>query len=275
MTVALVCIFIVRFYVFEGPLVNRVYGEKYHNLSDTNKRTFINHHVAGAIKILLLITASYPVIAVLSHNSLSSPYFGSKTITLGDVLLVISELFCCMYVFELFYRTKISPISALHHVGAILIAQTGIVLSETRDHRSDGTIEFMLCLLWGFFDILAELWPHIAIILYRVWNDDHEFLRKVFLIACCTEVIGTLVETITVMTIFGSLWDRWTLELKIVTPILHVLFSAAQLWGAKVFFSMYKSQVRKCVEQRKARNDDESGVEELVVVVGQEENKTT
>jgi hypothetical protein len=44
------------------------------------------------------------------------------------------------------------------------------------------------------------------------------------------------------MYLFGSLWHRWTLAFKVVTPILHVLFSAAQLWGSFVLFKMWKRQ---------------------------------
>lgn len=148
MTVSLACIFLVRYYVFEGYLA-KIYGDIYYRLDDRRRRGFVNHHVAGSIKILLIIAAAYPVIAVITKKSLHSPYAGSHVATLGDVLLVCSNIFTCMYVFELFYRTDISPISIVHHIGAILIAQTGIVLSETRNHRSDGALEFIMCLLWG------------------------------------------------------------------------------------------------------------------------------
>ena len=42
------------------------------------------------------------------------------------------------------------------------------------------------------------------------------------------------------MIMFGSLWDRWSLSFKICTPLLHILFSFAQLWGARVFYMLYK-----------------------------------
>lgn len=79
-------------------------------------------------------------------------------------------------------------------------------------------------------------------ILYRTRQDDNVFLIKVFRSVVITEVVSTIVETGLVMWLFGSLWDRWTLAFKIATPILHVLFSAAQLWNAKVFLGLWKSQ---------------------------------
>jgi hypothetical protein len=106
----------------------------------------------------------------------------------------------------------------------------------------------------GAFDIIAEFWPHVAIILYRVYPTDHSFLCKVFLFSSITTFTGTIVETITVFWLFGSLWHRRTLPFKVVTPILHVVFSAAQLWGAKNFRSMWLHQKRL----RNERKQDEA-----------------
>lgn len=44
------------------------------------------------------------------------------------------------------------------------------------------------------------------------------------------------------MYFFGSLWNRWTIAFKVTTPILHVIFAAAQLWGTYVLYTMYKKQ---------------------------------
>jgi hypothetical protein len=54
-----------------------------------------------------------------------------------------------MYVFELFYRPKISPVSVMHHVGTIVIGQTAIAISLNLVREKDATIEFILCTVWG------------------------------------------------------------------------------------------------------------------------------
>lgn len=59
------------------------------------------------------------------------------------------------------------------------------------------------------------------------------------------ELAGTTLETIVVFWLFASLWDQWTLPFRIVTPILHLLFSCAQLWGAWVFWNLSKKEARK------------------------------
>ena len=97
----------------------------------------------------------------------------------------------------------------------------------------------------GAFDIIAEFIPHVALILYRVYPTSHFFLAKLFQFTCITTFVGTVSETILVMYMFGVLWDRWPLAFKIVTPILHVAFSAAQLHGTRIFYIIWRKQEQK------------------------------
>lgn len=83
-------------------------------------------------------------------------------------------------------------------------------------------------------------------------------LADIFLATAILEVIGTVVETITVFTIFFSLWKEWTIEFKVLSPTLHLLFSCAQLWGARVFWLM-SQQHRKAAD---GENAGESGPED-------------
>lgn len=59
------------------------------------------------------------------------------------------------------------------------------------------------------------------------------------------EVCGTAIETMVVFWLWGSLWERWSIGFKVATPILHLLFSAAQAWGAYVFWQLSKKEKRK------------------------------
>jgi hypothetical protein len=67
------------------------------------------------------------------------------------------------------------------------------------------------------------------------------------------------------MWIFGTLWEKWNLAFKIVTPSLHVLFTAAQLWGAWVFWIIAKKEARKNQEQIMAQDEEQSMSGMLVV----------
>lgn len=74
-----------------------------------------------------------------------------------------------------------------------------------------------------------------------------------------TTLSGTIAETIVTMYMFGSLWNRWTLAFKITTPMLHILFAAAQLWGSWNFYCLYQKQCRLLVA---GRHDNTHAVEE-------------
>lgn len=113
----------------------------------------------------------------------------------------------------------------------------------------------------GAFDIVSEFLPHISIILYRVYPTSHHFLRKIFRLSCITTLIGTLTETILTMYLFGSLWPRWTIAFKVTTPMLHVLFAAAQLWGSWNFWKMYQKQCQ-IIRAQEDGEDLESGAEQ-------------
>ncbi|CAI6338175.1 unnamed protein product [Periconia digitata] len=242
LTVTLVIFFLVRFYLLESWLIPKYY-KCYAGLNEVNRRGFVNHHIAGIVKIIMAIVGAYPFFSIaFGHATVRTPFGGSKIVTLGDVLLVLNQIFIAMYVFELLFRAKLSPVAVLHHIGAVIIAQSAVAISLNWHHERDAMIEFMLCFVWGFFDIVAEFWPHVAIIQYRIYPDAHAFLKKVFRFCCISTFAGTVIETITVMWLFGSLWNRWSLSFKVVTPLLHVVFSAAQLWGAWNFRCMWLKQ---------------------------------
>ncbi|OGM49000.1 hypothetical protein ABOM_003165 [Aspergillus bombycis] len=253
-----VILFLVRYYVLEGFLIKRLYGSIYTNLSEVNRRGFINHHIAGLMKILILIVAAYPFLeVVIGKASFHTPYAPGSRVTMGDMLVVVAQMLIGMYAFELIYRTKLSPIAVLHHIGTIVIGQSAIAISLDLAREPDADIEFVLCTVWGAFDIISEFFPHLAIILYRVFPHRHRFLKRLFLLSCITTAFGTTCETIVISFLFGSLWDRWQIAFKVVTPLLHVAFSAAQVHGSVVFWKMYKRQQR--LEEETSGFDIENG----------------
>ncbi|KAF7343534.1 hypothetical protein MSAN_01973900 [Mycena sanguinolenta] len=240
-SVVLVVFFLIKFYILELFLLQKLYGRKYTLLDEVNRRGFVNHHIAGTTKILILIIAAWPFIAVaLGTAGFHTPFAKGSRVTMGDILVISAQMLVGMFIFELIYRTKISAISVVHHMASILIAQAAITISITME--KDSSIEFLLCTVWGAFDIISESLPHLTMILYRVYPDSHRFLATLFRAACFTTLSGTVAETIVVMYLFGQSWSRWTLPFKIATPILHVAFSAAQFHGTRIFYRMWRKQ---------------------------------
>lgn len=274
LTITTTVVALARFYLLQNIVLPRAYSStSLAKMSSMQRRSFTNHHMAAALKIVLLSTAVYPLFAILSGKAMpSSPLSPGSKVTAGDLLVISTQIFTAMYLFELLFRDHVSPISCAHHVGAIVIAQSALAMSFDPKHKRDGLWEILLCFLWGksaefgsslkigsdviilgAFDVVAELWPHIAMIYYRTHHDKHKFLAKLFYATMWLELLGTLVETIVMIVLFGLLWQEWSLSLKIATPILHVLFSSAQLWGAWIFFGLAKQQLR--LSMRKATED--------------------
>lgn len=150
LTVIVVFVFAYRLYFIEKFLMKtKIYRAKYEALGEDQRRSLVNHHVAGTCKILLLFTAIYPFLSItFGKMTPHSPFVHGSKVTLGDVMIVCSQLFTVMYVFELFYRVNVSPISAAHHVGAIVIAQTAVAISLNFSHEQDAVIEFIMCFVW-------------------------------------------------------------------------------------------------------------------------------
>lgn len=150
LTVTAVCVFAYRLYFVEKFLMNtKLYKAKFRALAEDQRRSLVNHHVAGTCKFVLLCSAAYPFLSIaFGKANPHTPFAPGSKATLGDVMIVCSQLFTVMYIFELFYRVNVSPISAAHHVGAIIIAQTAVAISLNFSHERDAVIEFMMCFVW-------------------------------------------------------------------------------------------------------------------------------
>jgi hypothetical protein len=220
-------------------------------MDDGLRRGFLVHHVSAGTKVVLLLVGVKPFCNVVFGKSALHDAFTKHHArpTMGDVLLVLTQLFVALYVFELLVRKSPSPIAVAHHVGAVVIAQAAVALSLRLDKEVNATMEFVLCLVWAAFDVLAELWLNIAFILYRLYPKNHSLLSYVFVSTGIISVMGTLAETIMIMILFGQSWDQWDMSFKVVTPILHVLFMMAQLHAAKILYLMWTKQKRLLAEE--------------------------
>ncbi|CAI6331690.1 unnamed protein product [Periconia digitata] len=219
-----------------------LYKHTWKRLSHRDQRTLVNHHLSLGVKSLILIIV--PFMIIVSGRQFAYSPIPRSPISVGDMMFVVSNIYTAMYVFELCYRTGISPIAWLHHTGTAIMAQYALLLSRDKRH-SDGSIELILCLLWAI--------PHATFIMYRLYPTSHATLYRWFTIATIVMLLSTLLETAIVFWIYVALFKRWRAELKIVTPIMHMLFTTAQLWGARALRGLAQKQ-KKLLEQEKTRN---------------------
>lgn len=165
-SVVLIVFFLIKFYVLELFLLRKFYGPTYTNLDEVGRRGFVNHHIAGATKIIILIVGVYPFVDVaFGKSGFHAPFVHGSKVTMGDILVVCAQMLIGMFIFELIYRTRISPVSVVHHLGSILVGQAAIAISIKEDR--DSSIEFVLCTVWGTPFRLVRHSPNAQFFRYR------------------------------------------------------------------------------------------------------------
>ena len=148
LSIVLLVLFMIRIYILEGFLLKKLHGSTYTQMDDTTRRSFLNHYIAAAMKLALIITVVYPFGAVVFGEAyFHTPYVHGSSITMGDLLVVGAQMFTGMFFFELLYRVEISPVSVIHHLATILVTQAAITISI--EGASESSIEFTLCIIWG------------------------------------------------------------------------------------------------------------------------------
>ena len=151
LSIVLVVLFLIRFYILQRFLLEKLHGSTYTQMDDITRRSFLNNYIAGTTKITILIIAFYPFVSVaFGTAAFSTPYIRGSSVTMGDLLLIAAQMLTGMFIFELIYRVRISPVSVAHHIGSIMIAQAAITISVKGDQES--SIEFLLCTVWGKYN---------------------------------------------------------------------------------------------------------------------------
>ncbi|KAJ8114428.1 hypothetical protein OPT61_g3696 [Boeremia exigua] len=257
--ILLILFFFCRQYVFEAALDRGlIYKRTWPTLNARQKRGFVNHHLSFVAKTFVLLFAIYPFFAVATgHADFHTPMFGhgvgfshrSDGFTMGDALYLAIMVVSVMYAHELAYREGISPVAVAHHVGVLVMGQLTLYWSASNKHQPDAALEAVLALFWGFYDLVVEVPPHVTMIIYRNPDVATSTQLRSFCVAFWCSLIGTAAETATIFGLYGALWHKWTLTMKIMIPILHCIFTAAQLWGEKCTWDLWQQEKRKAARR--------------------------
>ena len=92
---------------------------------------------------------------------------------------------------------------------------------------------------------------------------------RIWLISGWFSLVGTTAELITMGVFMWKNWKYWDLGMRIVLPILHFAFMAAQVHGARVGFQLHRDFKRRAEDLRPVRSAEIDASSEDVEKGGQ------
>ncbi|KAJ4391140.1 hypothetical protein N0V93_004755 [Gnomoniopsis smithogilvyi] len=245
----------VRF-VLEGFVMPRIFRKAYVDLTIVNQRSFTAHVLWLTVK-LCLIPAAWPFIAVFfCKRTLKDSLINGSPVSNADFLSIAYFAVVSMFLFEIIYRLKISPVSLIHHTAGCALG-VWQVIEEVYSDSPSTEAQFRLLILYGVFEILFETFPHFAVVYYRCQSKDSVGLRRtshMWMASGFSSLVGTTAEFIVMAVFMWRNWHLWDLAMRVVLPLLHFAFMAAQVHGARVGFQLYREfRQRALVAKEKER----------------------
>ena len=245
----IVYFFFVR-YALEGQIMHRYFRKAYGDLTIVNQRSFTAHVLWMVVK-LSLVPAAWPFIQVFfCGKSLKEGIVKGSVVSNADYLSVAYFAVIGMFLFEIIYRLKISPVSLIHHTAGCALSAWQVVEQVQQDNASTES-QYKMLILYGVFEVVFETFPHIAVVYYRCQPKNSIGLHKtsrIWLWSGISSLIGTTTELVAMAVFMWKNWYKWELGMKIVLPILHFAFMAAQVHGARVGFQLHFSYKKRAIE---------------------------
>ncbi|KAM0229832.1 hypothetical protein ACHAPO_009726 [Fusarium lateritium] len=228
-------------------LYKRIYPALEFHGDERRRRSFTYFHIGAFILISILISTGYTMMDFLVGKAvLTEPLVKGGKITVGDHLLVVTQVYCAYYLFEMCFRTKFaSYISIAHHTGLLVISQMALSLFANTKKNHEATLEFYMCMVWGTFDVVVEIPIFISMILWRIKRDNPAFLSRMAFGCCIWAVVAALTETIVTIYLLHNSWAQWGIAWKIITPVVFSLWITTQLYGSTRLYSMGRAEYCK------------------------------
>ncbi|EWZ29059.1 hypothetical protein FOZG_17348 [Fusarium oxysporum Fo47] len=206
--------------------------------------------------VFLCIFGAFPVFDFLVGRAQVSDIL-FKRVTYGDYLFVLSHIYSAYYSFELSFRTKFaSAISIAHHIGLLIVIQMALALFGDVQKYPEAILEFYMCMVWGTFDVIVELFLYTFMIIWRVKSYNHSLLTQMAYVCCVWVLVGATVETAITIWLLKCSWSRWSVSFRILLPLLFSLWISTQLYGGYRIFGMARSQERRAkLDPQTSRSD--------------------
>lgn len=141
------------------PLPKVIYRNVFKRLTVGQRRRFVNHHVLISAKVLMIVLALYPYMAIVTgHAQFDTPFITGAKTTMGDVTIVATSIFIGMYLHELLYvSSDVHWISVLHHLGSVLIASVMVARNVRWEVETSTQAYTLLIMTYGMFTFQLSL----------------------------------------------------------------------------------------------------------------------
>ncbi|KDQ59763.1 hypothetical protein JAAARDRAFT_192228 [Jaapia argillacea MUCL 33604] len=247
---------VVRLFL-EPYFMPRIFHKSWPTMDVGAQRSLTNHVVSFGLKVICCIGAYSIWETFVRNRPFDTPLYKDQDafqqMTNGDILAFCYLTVPTIYLFELVYRTKISVVSAVHHIAAITINILGLIVVTSENQTGFlAMTEFKLILIYGTFEMIFEIFPHLAVMLYRIMRDRPRFLHNVFFWTAIGIFSGTFFEQFAIILFYVRIWRHVPVFYKASGPILHVCFMAAQIHGGRVCMQIAHKMKLEVMELTKA-----------------------
>lgn len=125
--------------------------EGYSLQTDKDRRSFVQNYLHAIGRVIIIAFAVWPLGAILAgHGNWQTTYLG--LVTYGDIELVAMQLTIALYFHDLLYRIKVSPVTLLHHVGAICVGAYAIIMCADYEDNLHAHAYFCIASIWGTYE---------------------------------------------------------------------------------------------------------------------------
>ena len=247
-------------YLFERHVVPRIIGrDKFKAMDEGNRRTMTNHFVNIFWK-MSAFCGLYPYIMTVILGKSDRTYMAYTHLTYGDLLALDYMLFTAGFLFEIIYRSRISLVTAIHHIVALFLSTLIAAMIVNDPRNQEAQAELKLIFTYGFFEVIFETGPHVMMLMYKRSRDRTLLLSRGFKIVAFMSFTGTFLEQFAIGYLFIHHWKVWDISLKVLSPILHVCFACAQIHSGRIFLALSRKMAKEERLKRERRNDPEASL---------------
>jgi hypothetical protein len=208
----------------------KIPGLNFAQLTARNQKSFLNSVMHLILRLVALLSVIPAFIKILAGEANFTSTFTAGGPSFGTLLMASMIALCSIYIHEIIYREQMSFVTLVHHVGTVSIGAYSILFSMEWETEEGTQAYFVICCLFGFFDVVTEFWITLSFVICTVCKQNQRVRCIVCTCAAILQIMGSIAELPLVLLLFYSadLRKLWRVEFQVITPVLYLTFLVAQ-----------------------------------------------